>query len=139
MAHSTERPADSGRAAKFEQRAAARGAAQRVEEEGRMSARIVVNLEQGLTQSAIDHSPSGGTWLSLWQGPEVVIVKLSRPSLQALWQTLTKELGPSAGEKAGEGAGDQAPAGATASGRGAATAWQPPLPEPRLEPRPAER
>ena len=103
-----------------------------------MSARIVVNLEQGLAQSAIDHSPSGGTWLSLWQGREVVIMKLSTPSLQALWQTLTKELGPSAAETAGEGATEQTP-GAAASDRGEARAWQPPLQEPRVAPRTSDR
>jgi hypothetical protein len=103
-----------------------------------MSARIVVNLEQGLAQFAIDHSPSGGTWLSLWQGAEVVIVKLSTPSLEALWHTLTKELGPGVAETASGGATEQT-TGATPSERGEARAWQPPLPEPRLEPRPAER
>jgi hypothetical protein len=58
-----------------------------------MSARIVVNLTDGVAQSAIDRAPDGGTWLSLWQGREVVIVKLTRPSLQALHQMLGRELG----------------------------------------------
>ncbi len=57
-----------------------------------MSARIVVNLEHGLAESAIDRTLDGGVWLSLWQGREVVIVKLSMPSLQALCLTLAKDL-----------------------------------------------
>jgi len=57
-----------------------------------MSARIVVNLEHGLAESAIDRAPDGGVWLSLWQGREVVIVKLSMPSLQALCLTLAEDL-----------------------------------------------
>jgi hypothetical protein len=57
-----------------------------------MSARIVVNLEHGFAESAIDHTPDGGVWLSLWQGREVVIVKLSLPSLQALCLALAKDL-----------------------------------------------
>jgi hypothetical protein len=57
-----------------------------------MSARIVVNLEHGLAESAIDRTPDGGVWLSLWQGREIVIVKLSLPSLQALCLTLAKDL-----------------------------------------------
>ena len=58
-----------------------------------MSARIVVNLAQGPDSSAIDRAPDGGTFLSLWQGGEVVIVKLSAPSLEALQRTLARELG----------------------------------------------
>lgn len=58
-----------------------------------MSARIVVNLAEGLAQSTIDRAPDGGTFLSLWQGGEVVIVKLSTPSLEALHAMLAKELG----------------------------------------------
>jgi hypothetical protein len=61
-----------------------------------MSARIVVNLEQGLAGSAIDRTPDGGVWLSLWQASEVVIVKLSLPSVQALCLTLAKDLAESA-------------------------------------------
>jgi hypothetical protein len=57
-----------------------------------MSARIVVNLGHGFAESAIDRTPDGGVWLSLWQGREVVIVKLSMPSLQALCATLAKDL-----------------------------------------------
>jgi hypothetical protein len=60
----------------------------------------------GLAQSAIDHSPGGGTWLSLWQGREVVIVKLSMPSLEALLLTLAKELGANAGEASTAGAAE---------------------------------
>ncbi len=33
-----------------------------------MSARIVVNLAQGLAEFAIDHGPDAGTWLSMKQG-----------------------------------------------------------------------
>lgn len=61
-----------------------------------MSARIVVNLEHGLAESAIDRAPDGGVWLSLWQGSEVFLVKLSTPSLQALCLTLAKDLAESA-------------------------------------------
>lgn len=57
-----------------------------------MSARIVVNLEHGLAESAIDRAPDGGVWLSLWQPGEVVIVKLSMPSFQALCRALAKDL-----------------------------------------------
>lgn len=73
-----------------------------------MSARIVVNLAQGLAECVIDRGPDGGTWLSLWQGREVVIVKLSTPSLQALQLTLAKALGMPAGEAAAsDGGGDR--------------------------------
>ena len=65
-----------------------------------MSARIVLNLAQGRAECAIDRAPDGGTWLSLWQGREVVIVKLSTPSLEALQLALAKELGMTAGEVA---------------------------------------
>jgi nucleoside-diphosphate-sugar epimerase len=61
-----------------------------------MSARIVVNLEHGLAGSAIDRAPDGGVWLSLWQASEVVIVKLSLPSLQVLCLTLAKDLAATA-------------------------------------------
>jgi hypothetical protein len=57
-----------------------------------MSARIVVNLAQGPAECAIDRGPDGGTWLSLRQGAEVVLVKLSTPSLEALWLTLARGL-----------------------------------------------
>jgi hypothetical protein len=57
-----------------------------------MSARIVVNLGHGFAESAIDRTPDGGVWLSIWQASEVVIVKLSLPSLQALRLTLAKDL-----------------------------------------------
>ena len=30
-----------------------------------MSARIVLNLAQGLAECAVDRAPDGGTWLSL--------------------------------------------------------------------------
>jgi hypothetical protein len=63
-----------------------------------MSARIVVNLAQGVAQSAIDRAPDGGTFLSIWQGGEVVIVKLSLPSLEALRAMLARELGMAAGD-----------------------------------------
>lgn len=53
-----------------------------------MSARIVVNLAEGLAQSSIDRAPDGGLWLSLWQPREAVIVKLSPASLQSLAQAL---------------------------------------------------
>lgn len=66
-----------------------------------MSARIVVNLTDGLAQSAVDRAPDGGTWLSLWQGREVVIVKLTTLSLQALHEALGRELtSRAAGESA---------------------------------------
>jgi hypothetical protein len=95
-----------------------------------MSARIVVNLEHGLAESAIDREPEGGTWLSLWQSDEVVLVKLSTPSLQALWLTLSKELGLRAGEPSapepadasgapcGDGCGARPPAAEPAPLRG---------------------
>lgn len=57
-----------------------------------MSARIVVNLEHGLAECAVDRTPDGGVWLSLWRAGEVVMVKLSLPSLQALCLTLAKDL-----------------------------------------------
>ena len=79
-----------------------------------MSARIVVNLEHGLAESAIDRTPDGGVWLSLWQGHEVVIVKLSMPSLQALCVALAKDLALStAPYEAGapDATGPRAPAG----------------------------
>jgi len=78
-----------------------------------MSARIVVNLAEGLAQSAIDRAPDGGTFLSLWQGGEVVIVKLSAPSLEALQRTLARELGMPAIDAAP--AGDARPPGDTAT------------------------
>ena len=84
-----------------------------------MSARIVVNLAQGLASSAIDRAPDGGTFLSIWQGGEVVIVKLSAPSLQALQQTLARELGMPAMDAAP--AGDaRPPVDATTPARGEA-------------------
>ena len=70
-----------------------------------MSARIVVNLAQGLAKSAIDRGFDGGTWLSLSQGGEVVIVKLSTPSLEALQLTLAKELAMPAGDAAASDGG----------------------------------
>ena len=79
-----------------------------------MSARIVVNLAQGPAECAIDRGPEGGTWLSLRQGAEVVIVKLSAPSLEALHLVLGKELGvaPREGMAApSEGVANGAPAG----------------------------
>ena len=110
-----------------------------------MSARIVVNLEHGLAESAIDRSPDGGTWLSLWQGREVVIVKLSTPSVQALWLTLTKELGMSASREtascdtATEEASAEASAAATQTWRGGAAAWRPPTAEPGPAPKTSGR
>ena len=104
-----------------------------------MSARIVVNLEHGLAESAIDRGPDGGAWLSFWHSREVVVVKLSTPSLQALWLTLTKGLGMSASretasrETATEEARADASAAATQTGRGGAAACQAaePGPEPK--------
>lgn len=63
-----------------------------------MSARIVVNLAHGPAECALDHGPDGGIWLSLRQGPEVVLVKLSTPSLEALWLTLARGLAMAVGE-----------------------------------------
>ena len=57
-----------------------------------MSARIVVNLTPGIAECAIDHAVDGGAWLSLWKGSEVVIVKLSTSSLEALERAIAKEL-----------------------------------------------
>lgn len=57
-----------------------------------MSARIVVNLAEGVASVAIDRAPDGGLWLSLWQLREAVIVKLSPASLQALAQALATDL-----------------------------------------------
>ena len=110
-----------------------------------MSARVVMNLEHGLTSSAIDPGQNGGTWLSLWQHEEVVMVKLSTPSLQAPWLTLTKELGMSASratasrETATEEASAEASAAATQTGRGGAAAWRPPAAEPGPEPKTSGR
>jgi hypothetical protein len=90
-----------------------------------MSARIVVNLGHGFAESAIDRTPDGGVWLSLWQASEVVIVKLSLPSLQALCLTLAKDVALSiAAEDAG--AAD-------------ATGPRPPAAEPEPASAPAER
>jgi hypothetical protein len=87
-----------------------------------MSARIVVNLEHGLAESAIDRAPDGGVWLSLWQASEVVLVKLSLPSLQALCLTLAKDLAETATAAEDVGTPD-------ASGpRPAATGPEPPSP-----------
>jgi hypothetical protein len=58
-----------------------------------MSARIVVNLAQGPAECAIDRGHDGGSWLSLRQGGEVVVVKLSPPSFEALQLMLAKEFG----------------------------------------------
>jgi len=90
-----------------------------------MSARIVVNLEHGFVESAVDHEPEGGTWLSLWQSKEIVLVKLSTPSLQALWLTLSRELGMLAGQPSAPEAAGGADA-ACGEGCGA----RPPAPEP---------
>ena len=59
-----------------------------------MSARIVVNLADGVAHSAIDRAPDGGLWLSLWQRNEVVIFKLSMPGMRALQQTLSTQVDP---------------------------------------------
>ncbi len=56
-----------------------------------MSARIVVNLAHGLAECALERGPDCGTWLSLSQGPEVVVVKLSTPGLDALRLALARE------------------------------------------------
>lgn len=68
-----------------------------------MSARIVVNLEHGLAGSAVDRTPDGGVWLSLWQAGEVVMVKLSLPSLQAVCLALAKDLAETDLTAAGDG------------------------------------
>jgi hypothetical protein len=57
-----------------------------------MSARIVVNLTPGPAECSIDHITDGAAWLSLWKGPEAVIVKLSTSSLEALERAIAKEL-----------------------------------------------
>lgn len=57
-----------------------------------MSARIVVNLAEGVASVALDRAPDGGLWLSLWQPREAVIVKLSPASLQSLAQALATDL-----------------------------------------------
>jgi hypothetical protein len=90
-----------------------------------MSARIVVNLAHGLAESAIDREPEGGTWLSLWQTEEVVVVKLSTPSLQALWLTLSRELGMLPGTPFAPEA-----AGGTGASCGDECGARPPAPEP---------
>jgi hypothetical protein len=84
-----------------------------------MSARIVVNLTHGLALSAIDRDADGGVWLSLWQTEEVVLVKVSTPSAQALWLALSKELGMLSARGNGA-AGDGAGCEATATGTEAA-------------------
>jgi hypothetical protein len=57
-----------------------------------MSVRIAVNLALGPADCALDRGPDGGRWLSLRQGGEVVLVKLSTSSLEALWLTLARGL-----------------------------------------------
>jgi hypothetical protein len=57
-----------------------------------MSARIVVNLAEGVASVALDRAPDGGLWLSMWQPREAVIVKLAPASLQSLAQALATDL-----------------------------------------------
>lgn len=71
-----------------------------------MSARIVVNLSNGQAGCAIDRSPDGGTWLSLHLGSELVLVKLSPPSLVALHRALGKHLAVAADGATRADAGD---------------------------------
>ena len=61
-----------------------------------MSARIVLNFSNGLAECAIERGHDGGSWLSLWQGAEVVLVKLSMPSLGALHLVLAQHVGAAA-------------------------------------------
>ena len=70
-----------------------------------MSARIVVNMAQGPAECALDRGPDGGLWLSLRQGAEVVLVKLSTPSLEALWLTLARGLAMAVGDGTAPGNG----------------------------------
>jgi hypothetical protein len=63
-----------------------------------MSARIVLNFSNGLAECAIDRGHDGGTWLSLWQGTELVLMKVSMPSLAALQLLLARHLA-AAGER----------------------------------------
>jgi hypothetical protein len=63
-----------------------------------MSGRIVVNLALGPADCALDRGPDGGNWLSLRQGGEVVIVKLSTSSLEALWLALARGLAMAVGD-----------------------------------------
>ena len=58
-----------------------------------MSARIVLNFSNGLAECAIERGHDGDSWLSLWQGTEVVLVKLSMPSLGAMHLVLAKHVG----------------------------------------------
>jgi hypothetical protein len=57
-----------------------------------MSARIVVNLAEGVASVSIDRAPDGGLWLSMCQPREAVIVKLAPASLQSLAQALATDL-----------------------------------------------
>jgi hypothetical protein len=57
-----------------------------------MSARIVVNLAEGVASVALDRAPDGGLWLSIWQPREAVIVKLAPASLQSLALALATDL-----------------------------------------------
>jgi hypothetical protein len=82
-----------------------------------MSARIVVNLAQGPAECAIDRGPEGGTWLSLRQGAEVVIVKLATASLEALQLMLARELGGTSSEGTAPPGGE--PAASDIAGAGA--------------------
>jgi hypothetical protein len=99
-----------------------------------MSARIVVNLEHGLAESAVDRTPDGGVWLSIWQASEVVIVKLSLPSLQALCLTLAKDLAETAAP-----AGEDKDLLETSGRRRPFAEPEPPFAEPAPPSAPAER
>jgi hypothetical protein len=70
-----------------------------------MSARIVLNFEHGLAESAVERRPEGGTFVSLWQSGEVLIVKLSEASLHALWLELSKAVGMLAPARGAAGGG----------------------------------
>jgi hypothetical protein len=72
-----------------------------------MSARIVVNLAQGPAECALDRGPDGGAWLSLRQGAELVLVKLTTPSLEALWLALARGLAMAVGDGMAPSSGER--------------------------------
>ena len=54
-----------------------------------MSVRLHLDFRHGLTQSAVEPMADGDLGLSLLHGSECVIVRMSEPSLAALWMALT--------------------------------------------------
>ena len=54
-----------------------------------MSVRLHLDFRHGLTQSAVEPMADGDLGLPLLHQNQVVIVRMSEPSLAALWMTLT--------------------------------------------------